>query len=989
MTILCIPLLLMAFNWSFKLTNGDEQTIGNVFGVAGGKVALPCNITPPTSDDAVSLILWYKDESTTPIYSLDARKGSLDQARHASSDQLNSRIHMNTVQKPSVLWVQSLHEEDGGEYRCRVDFKKARTRNFVVFLKIIVPPDKPIIRDAKNSEPLTSLIGPFNEGDKLSLICEVSGGKPRPSVTWWRESVLLDDSSETLATGTIRNRLDLDNLQRHDLMAVLTCQASNNNISIPQVSSVTVDLNFRPLTVGIQGENKPFSAGKATDVICKTAGSRPAPTITWWIGSNRLKKSREKHSLDGNVTTSILTFKPTADDTGKHITCRAENPLIPESVLEDSWKLTVHYVPQLSLRLGNKLRHSHIQAGNDVYFECNIRSSPWVTEVRWWFEGKELHTNTSAGIIVSNQSLVLQRVQRSNRGRYTCTARNTQGEGESNPVHLRVQFLPSCKPGQKVLYGAARMESVKIKCELESDPSDVTFTWSFNNSNENMHITNHIAEGASSTVTYRPKTEYDYGTLFCWGSNSIGAQREPCIFTVIPAGPPDPIRNCSIVNRTEDSVRVDCVEGYDGGLMQHFVMEVYPASALIGGTSSSSTSSSFASSSVPSSPAAMSSGSSSPSSAASSSSSSSSSSASSPSSSGDSVSSAHQHMIIHQSNRENSPQFIASMLISNLTSNWPSWIAYGLPSGTELSLNLYAVNSKGRSRSEVFTIATASLPESANRLARGQVWQFSFSPFLAILITVVSVIVIIALLIIMILKMCPDSPSRNRRKKKNEAKRNKHDKCSTPLRKSVEEFCDVCSCGVEPDDKCPDIIPEMSLNSQAPLSKNDEDVDSLCCEKLKTHEHCSVPSNNINNLISTTPTSEMDHSHAHLIPLNSSTPLSSHHHHSHSHSHSPHLHQQQQQQHQQTIQLVNCNPSNCLPQSELTSLQHDFYPPPPPLNSSPLMGGSMIMGNGSSNHHLQQFNTLQYPKRVQVVSTNSATSIRSTDDINSHLHTVV
>lgn len=42
--------------------------MGTVFGVTGGKVALPCNITPPSHDDAVSLILWYKDDSTTPIY---------------------------------------------------------------------------------------------------------------------------------------------------------------------------------------------------------------------------------------------------------------------------------------------------------------------------------------------------------------------------------------------------------------------------------------------------------------------------------------------------------------------------------------------------------------------------------------------------------------------------------------------------------------------------------------------------------------------------------------------------------------------------------------------------------------------------------------------------------------------------------------------------------------------------------------------------------
>lgn len=127
-------------------------------------------------------------------------------------------------------------------------------------------------------------------------------------------------------------------------------------------------------------------------------------------------------------------------------------------------------VPQLSLKLGSKLRHSHIQEGNDVYFECTIRSSPWVTEIRWWFEGKEITSNTSAGIIVSNQSLVLQRVQRANRGRYTCSAVNTEGEGESNSVHLRVQYAPVCRQNQKILYGAARMEAVRVLCEVDSDP---------------------------------------------------------------------------------------------------------------------------------------------------------------------------------------------------------------------------------------------------------------------------------------------------------------------------------------------------------------------------------------------------------------------------------------------------------------------------------------------------------------------------------------
>lgn len=40
-------------------------------------------------------------------------------------------------------------------------------------------------------------------------------------------------------------------------------------------------------------------------------------------------------------------------------------------------------------------------------------------------------------------------------------------------------------------------------------------------------------------------------------------------------GPPDQVRNCSITNYTSDSLRIECEEGYDGGLQQKFYLEVY------------------------------------------------------------------------------------------------------------------------------------------------------------------------------------------------------------------------------------------------------------------------------------------------------------------------------------------------------------------------------------------------------------------------------
>lgn len=42
---------------------------------------------------------------------------------------------------------------------------------------------------------------------------------------------------------SVRNELEIDELKRNDLLAVLQCQASNNNITIPASVSITLDLN--------------------------------------------------------------------------------------------------------------------------------------------------------------------------------------------------------------------------------------------------------------------------------------------------------------------------------------------------------------------------------------------------------------------------------------------------------------------------------------------------------------------------------------------------------------------------------------------------------------------------------------------------------------------------------------------------------------------------------------------------------------------------
>lgn len=553
--------------------------------VIGSTVSLPCNLSPPSPDDSFSLVLWYRLDLPNPIYTLDARSAtSGDGATHFASKVLGGRSRFNvSPQRPSAasLTLEGVKEDDAGEYRCRVDFKRGRTVSWLVKLNIIVPTNSLVIKDRDN-KTLSGTIGPYKEGSSLILICEAQGGKPLPTVTWWRDRTELIDSSYETDTekGVVHNELSIESLKREDLLTQYICQASNTNLTQPATASVQLDISLNPTDVQIVSPQGPVSSGERMEITCESKGSRPPARITWWKDGKDLKRFATDEIV-GDSTVSKLFFEPNSDDNDKILTCRAENPDNADSALEDQWILNVYYAPILVVTFGASQQHEHIREGTDVYLDCNVLSNPPTSDVSWRFKSRPLVNDASKGIILRNHSLLIQNVRRHHRGYYRCLASNIEGENISEELNLRVQYTPTCAKGQKSVYGVARHEEANVSCSVEADPAEVAFRWTFNNSiGESIDILSYNSDGASRSVArYIPRTRLDYGQLYCFAKNTIGVMKEPCIFTIIPTGPPEPVQNCSITNQTSSILMLVCDEGDDGGLPQTFHLEVYSMSA--------------------------------------------------------------------------------------------------------------------------------------------------------------------------------------------------------------------------------------------------------------------------------------------------------------------------------------------------------------------------------------------------------------------------
>jgi len=424
---------------------------------AGGSVSLRCAVNRARCGDFHS-IKWYKENRRVFVYSpvVDFSK---------AEGELLERGSLSLDNQEAKLTISPVQTTDEGEYKCEITFldisKNCPVVQLVKLTTLAEPKYANISLSSGNAGPAerqivsNSVVGPFNEGTDIVLICESGGGKPIPQVSWYINNQQVpgraSSSEEADRTGTGRSELAIT-VGRAQLGAKLECRAGNEAISEPLISSIQLDVSLRPESIRISGADKAVEQGSVVSLLCVAKASRPAAVLTWYNGSALFpEQPAGQVSLepDGTyLTTSRLSFIASRFEDNEKIFCEGNNEVLQfykEEPVRADTRLEVLYPPVVMIQPTNIT----VNASDQVIIRCTYESNPSaLLKVKWYHNGKMIDTLDSRyeGGTLNQPSLKIKSSTKNDIGTYSCVLENEMGSGTSQYLaYLDVYYRPQVK----------------------------------------------------------------------------------------------------------------------------------------------------------------------------------------------------------------------------------------------------------------------------------------------------------------------------------------------------------------------------------------------------------------------------------------------------------------------------------------------------------------------------------------------------------------
>eukprot|EP00058_Branchiostoma_floridae_P005147 XP_002590635.1 hypothetical protein BRAFLDRAFT_83711 [Branchiostoma floridae] len=221
----------------------------------------------------------------------------------------------------------------------------------------------------------------------------------------------------------------------------------------------------------IAGNLNPRTVGEALKLTCRSEGGKPLPHLMWYNGTTALEPIGmfyQEVSVGSVVERKLHIPFLTRWDDSANISCVADQGFPNVAPLKIATvRIKVHYPPTVITP------RQTVQAleGGYANLTCIVRGNP-TSVFSWRRVGDSLPQNAG----MSNSSLLIPRVSRSDSGAYLCEADNGIQPVGTGEITLEVICRPEIV-SQSTSVSAVGGDTVELTCTIASDPEPDGVIW--------------------------------------------------------------------------------------------------------------------------------------------------------------------------------------------------------------------------------------------------------------------------------------------------------------------------------------------------------------------------------------------------------------------------------------------------------------------------------------------------------------------------------
>uniref|UniRef100_A0A8C0H9Y9 Kirre like nephrin family adhesion molecule 2 n=1 Tax=Chelonoidis abingdonii TaxID=106734 RepID=A0A8C0H9Y9_CHEAB len=397
------------------------------------------------------------------------------------------------------LRIESAELGDDAVYECQAT--QAALRSQRAQLTVLLPPNDPVIQNGPIVRVQASV--PYN------LTCQVSGAKPAPEISWYRNGqlqdsalyakALMEDGKQATAISTL-----LLTPSTQDMGSTYTCHVANPAAPVGKQTSITLDVLYPP-TVILSVQPQTVAEGGKVSFLC-TATANPEVTGYRWAKGGVVIAEANGDSYEARVDHSFFT---------QPVSCEVANVVGSTNV---STLVDVHFGPLLV----SQPKPLTVDVGADASFTCTWAGNPPLT-LAW--------TKKESGVVLSNgNTLHLKTVTQEDAGTYVCKAIVPRIGAADKEVTLAVNGPPiiTTESSQQTVLG----DKARLECLVRSTPPPDRIVWAWgervldSGSEQRFTVDTALTEqGVLSALLIQPTHLEDFAQPYnCTAWNRFGAR---------------------------------------------------------------------------------------------------------------------------------------------------------------------------------------------------------------------------------------------------------------------------------------------------------------------------------------------------------------------------------------------------------------------------------------------------------------------------------